>query len=240
MEKSKLQSFINRYYLAGNCEAVILKEQTDSIGCELIDTDQTIVGKIKWNTAPFMKGMLGINHTGALIKMLGALGENITIDVKDAAGKNYAMKISEGSTQATFMLADTTVIPAVPSINAEPQYEISIPVNEEFVSKFIKAKNALPESENFGVDCKDGKVQFIMNYSSINTNRIKFDIQCDADGCKDMDTVCFSSNLFKEILQANRDADTGKLEVSAAGLARVSFSSQTYTATYYLVQLQTA
>ena len=26
MEKSKLQSFINRYYLAGNCEAVILKE----------------------------------------------------------------------------------------------------------------------------------------------------------------------------------------------------------------------
>jgi hypothetical protein len=55
-----------------------------------------------------------------------------------------------------------------------------------------------------------------------------------------MNTVCFSSNLFKEILQANRDADTGKLEVSAAGLARVSFSSQTYTATYYLVQLQTA
>ena len=58
MEKSKLQSFINRYYLAGNCEAVILKEQTDSIGCELIDTDQTIVGKIKWNTKPFMTGML--------------------------------------------------------------------------------------------------------------------------------------------------------------------------------------
>jgi hypothetical protein len=73
---------------------------------------------------PFMKGELGINHTGALIKMLGALNENITIDVKDAAGKNYAMKISEGSTQATFMLADTTVIPAVPAINAEPDYVI--------------------------------------------------------------------------------------------------------------------
>ena len=25
MEKSKLQSFINRYYLAGNCEAVTVK-----------------------------------------------------------------------------------------------------------------------------------------------------------------------------------------------------------------------
>jgi len=126
MEKSKLQSFINRYYLAGNCEAVILKENDNGVGCELIDMDQTVVGKLQWNTTPFMKGELGINHTGSLIKMLSALGENININVQDSPGKNYAMKISEGSTKATFMLADTTVIPAVPAINTEPQYEVTI------------------------------------------------------------------------------------------------------------------
>ena len=53
-----------------------------------------------------------------------------------------------------------------------------------------------------------------------------------------MPVTCFSSNLFKEILNANKDAETGKLEVSAAGLARVTFSSKSYSATYYLVQLQ--
>ena len=111
MEKSKLQSFINRFYLAGNCEAVILNENATGVACELIDMDQTVVGKLQWKTTPFMKGQLGINHTGALIKMLSAVGENINIDVQEAAGKNYAMKISEGSTKATFMLADTTVIP---------------------------------------------------------------------------------------------------------------------------------
>ena len=74
MEKSKLQSLINRYYLAGNCEAVKLKENAEGINCELIDMDQTVVGKIQWKTTPFMKGELGINHTGALIKMLSALG----------------------------------------------------------------------------------------------------------------------------------------------------------------------
>jgi len=47
MEKTKLLGFIGRYHLNGNCEAVILKEQEESIGCELIDMDQTIVGKIK-------------------------------------------------------------------------------------------------------------------------------------------------------------------------------------------------
>ena len=55
-----------------------------------------------------------------------------------------------------------------------------------------------------------------------------------------MNVVCFSSNLFKEILQANKDAETSKLEISEAGLARVTFTSQNYTSTYYLVQLQTA
>ena len=93
MEKSKLQSFINRYYLAGNCEAVILKENETGVGCELIDMDQTVVGKIQWNTTPFMKGMLGINHTGALTKMLSALGEKIEIEVKDAAMLNGMLKI---------------------------------------------------------------------------------------------------------------------------------------------------
>jgi hypothetical protein len=126
MEKSKLQSFINRFYLAGNCEAVILNENATGVACELIDMDQTVVGKLQWKTTPFMKGQLGINHTGALIKMLSAVGENINIDVQEAAGKNYAMKISEGSTKATFMLADTTVIPAVPTINHHMVYHFQL------------------------------------------------------------------------------------------------------------------
>ena len=235
MEKSKLQSFINRYYLAGNCEAVTLKEQTDSINCELIDMDQTIVGKIKWNTKPFMAGMLGINHTGALIKMLGALGENITIDVKDAAGKNYAMKISEGSTQATFMLADTTVIPAVPSINSEPNYEITIPVNDEFISKFIKAKNALPDAKNFAVQVINGQVKFIINYTTVNADNISFEV--GPTNIDNMDPVCFSADKLKEVLVANR-GDSGELKVSPDGLSRIEFKGSDFESTYWLVMLQ--
>ena len=235
MEKSKLQSFINRYYLAGNCEAVTLKEQEASIGCELIDMDQTIVGKIKWNTAPFMKGQLGINHTGALIKMLGALNENINIDVKEAAGKNYAMKISEGSTQATFMLADTTVIPAVPAINAEPDYEVSIPVNDEFISKFIKAKNALPDAKNVAVQITHGQIKFIINYTTVNADNISFEVGTTSNA--DMEPVCFSADKLKEVLVANR-GDSGELKVSPDGLARIDFTGSDFESTYWLVMLQ--
>ena len=235
MEKSKLQSFINRYYLAGNCEAVTLKEAEQSITCELIDMDQTVVGKIKWNTTPFMKGMLGINHTGALIKMLGAVGENINIDVKDAAGKNYAMKISEGTTQATFMLADTTVIPAVPTINAEPDYLVQIAVNEEFISKFIKAKNALPDAKNFAVQVKAGVVKFIINYTTVNSDNITFEVGTSPG--VDMEPVCFSADKLKEVLVANR-GDVGQLHVSPDGLSRIDFIGADFESSYWLVMLQ--
>lgn len=235
MEKSKLQSFINRYYLAGNCEAVKLNENATGVGCELIDVDQTVVGKIQWKTTPFMTGELGINHTGALNKMLSALGENISINVKDAAGKNYAMEITEGSTKATFMLADTTVIPAVPSINAEPNYEIQIPVNEEFISKFIKAKNALPDAKNFAVQVKGGTIKFIINYSTVNADNISFEVGTTTNN--DMDPVCFSADKLKEVLVANR-GDSGELHISPDGLARINFAGADFDSTYWLVMLQ--
>jgi hypothetical protein len=235
MEKSKLQSFINRYYLAGNCEAVILKENADGVGCDLIDQDQTVVGKIQWKTTPFMKGSLGINHTGALTKMLGAVGENIEINVQETGGKNYAMKISEGSTKLTFMLADTTVIPAVPTINAEPDYRVSIDVNDEFITKFIKAKNALPDAKNFAVQVKGSKIIFVINYTTINADNISFEM--GATQVDDMDPICFSADKLKEVLTANR-GDAGQLHVSPDGLARIDFAGTDFQSSYWLVQLQ--
>lgn len=234
MEKSKLVNFISRYYLGGNCEAVTLKENGNGINCDLIDGDQTVVGKIQWNTTPFMKGSLGINHTGALTKMLSAVGENINIDVQEAGGKNYAMKISEGSTKLTFMLADTSVIPAVPTINAEPDYKVSINVDDDFISKFIKAKNALPDAKNFAVQVKNGQIKFIINYTTINADNISFEIAGDAE---EMEPICFSAEKLKEVLTANK-GDMGTLHISPDGLARIDFTGSDFESSYWLVQLQ--
>ena len=234
MEKSKLQSFINRYYLAGNCEAVTVKANGESVNCELIDADQTVVGKIKWKVSPFMNGELGINHTGALTKMLSAVGENIDINVQETQGKNYAMKIKEGSTTMTFMLADTSVIPAVPAINAEPNYNVTLDIDDNFVNKFIKAKNALPDAKNFAVQVQNGKIKFIINYTTINADNVTFDIDGGSDA---MEPICFSADKLKEVLTANK-GDKGVMHVSSDGLARIDVSGTGCDSNYWLVQLQ--
>ena len=141
----------------------------------MIDVDQTVVGKIKWNTIPFAQGQVGVNHTGGLIKMLSAVGDNLDIVVHNTQGKNYAMEIKEGNTKMTFMLADTTVIPSVPIINSEPPYEIDIDIDDEFTNKFIKAKNALPDSSNFAIQVKNGGRNNGIILSSLNSLLIRWD-----------------------------------------------------------------
>ena len=77
----------------------------------------------------------------------------------------------------------------------------------------------------------------ILNYSTLNTNRITWPTSIEGEQ-SDLKATCFSANLFKEILVANKEAETGYIEVSSAGLARVSFTGKDYSSTYYLVQLQ--
>ena len=181
-----------------------------------------------------MSGELGINHTGALTKMLSAVGEKIDIEVQDAQGKNYAMKIQEGTTTMTFMLADTSVIPAVPTINAEPEYQVTIDIDDEFVNKFIKAKNALPDAKNFAVQVQNGKIKFIINYTTINSDNVTFEMD---GGSEAMEPICFSADKLKEVLTANK-GDKGTMHISSDGLARIDFTGTDFDSNYWLVQLQ--
>ena len=237
MKKTELLNYISRYHLAGATTSVKWNASGGSLQSSFITDDQNVIGSVSANI-DLGNQTLGVYATPQLVKMLSAVGDDVEIDVKEIDGKAVSMDISDKEVNMTFMLADLSVIRQVPELKQLPAWNVTVPLDKDFVSRFIKAKNALPESENFGVHSKNGKAEFIVNYSSINTSRIKFEVAGTIN--RDMNVVCFSSNLFKEILQANKDAETSKLEISEAGLARVTFTSQNYTSTYYLVQLQTA
>ena len=137
------------------------------------------------------------------------------------------------------MLADLSVIRQVPAMKQLPDFNVKIKLTKDFADKYVKSKNALPETENFAVESDALGTSMILNYSTMNTNRITWPTTPEGES-SDLKATCFSANLFKEILVANKDAETGYIEVSAAGLARVSFTGKDYSSTYYLVQLQAA
>ena len=238
MKKSDLLNFVGRYHLAGATTSVKWNASDGTLQTEFITDDQNVIGHINASNLDLGNNELGVYATPQLVKMLTAVDEDLTVHVNTVEKTAVSLNANDKDVDMTFMLADLSVIRQVPDLKNTPDWNASIDITDSFRTKFIKAKNALPESENFGIKCSDGTVEMIMNYSSINTNRIKFEIE--APGSTDMGVICFSSTLFKEILQANKDATSGKLEVSSAGLARVTFSSKDYSSTYYLVQLQTS
>lgn len=234
MEKNKFENFLGKYYLAGNTDSakVIIKDKT--LSTSFITTDQNVIGEVTLNSFDSKDAELGVYTTSQLLKLLSALDSDIDISFGEAEGKVYSMNFKDKTTNVTYMLADLSVIRQVPALKTLPDFDCSINITKEFVSKFIKAKNALPESDNFAVQCTNGETNIVINYSSINTNRINFKV--DANSAGDFSPICFSAKIFKEILVAN-DGAQGTLEISSKGLARVTFTNSDYSSTYYLVKL---
>ena len=239
MEKRKLTNFIEKYHLAGNANSVGLDVKDDTLSCEFITDDQNVVGRVTMEDFDIEDVRLGVYNTSQLTKLLTALDDKIDIKVNRADNAAFSINISDISTKVTFMLADMSVIRQVPQMKELPEFNVKIKLTKDFVDKFIKSKNALPETENFAVESGAAGTKMILNYSTLNTNRITWPTVPEGEA-SDLKATCFSANLFKEILVANKDAETGYIEVSSAGLARVSFTGKDYSSTYYLVQLQAA
>ena len=239
MEKRKLTNFIEKYHLAGNANSVGLDVKDNTLSCEFITDDQNVVGRVTMEDFDIEDVRLGVYNTSQLTKLLTALDDKIDIKVNRADNAAFSINISDISTKVTFMLADMSVIRQVPQMKELPEFNVKIKLTKDFVDKFIKSKNALPETENFAVESGAAGTKMILNYSTLNTNRITWPTVPEGEA-SDLKATCFSANLFKEILVANKDAETGYIEVSSAGLARVSFTGKDYSSTYYLVQLQAA
>jgi hypothetical protein len=237
MDKSKFIGFVNRYYLGGNTDSAKLVVEENKLSTKFISTDQNVIGDVTLNTFNTQDAELGVYATSQLLKMLSAVDENMDVSYGEIDKKIYSMNFKDKSTNVTYMLADLSVIRQVPNLKSLPDFDVKIELNKDFSNNFKKAANALPESDNFGVESNGTETKIIINHSSVNTNRIVF--TTETKEAVAIDTVCFSAKLFKEILNANADA-TGMLEVSSKGLARVTFTNADYTATYYLVKLTIA
>jgi len=236
MEKSKFIGFLNRYSLGGNTDSAKLIVNDKTLSTKFISTDQNVIGEVTLNAFDLPNAELGVYQTAQLQKLLSAVDEQMDVNLNIVEGKTYSVNFKDKATSITYMLADMAVIRQVPNLKTLPDFEVKIDLNKEFSSNFKKAVGAV-DSENFGVECNLGETKVIVNYSSVNTNRVVFNATTTESA--DMQVTCFSAKLLKEIINANSDA-VGTLEVSSKGLAKVSFTSTDYSSTYYLVKLTVA
>ena len=157
MEKKKLISFIDKYHLAGNANSVKLEIKDKTMHCKFITDDQNVIGSVTMKGFDVDDCILGVYATSQLTKLLTALDNEIDLKINKSNSSAFSINVSDKTTKVTFMLADLSVIRQVPDLKNTPDWNATIDLDATFINKFIKAKNALPESENFGIKCSSGK-----------------------------------------------------------------------------------
>lgn len=239
MEKSKFERFISKYNLGGTCESVTYIVAGSLASTRAISDDKNVLCEVSGPSFGFSEGSYAVYDTTKLRSLLGVLGENLTVTAKKSSDKVIGVTFNDGSTDATFVLADESVIPSVPELKKLPPFEMELSMNEHFVTTFIKAKSALSEVETFTVTStgEGNTADVILGYSSMNTNRVT--IKADTQSPVSLSPIAFSAKYLREILVANKDAKGGTLEISSKGLARTSFTVDNIKSTYYLVQIDT-
>jgi len=240
MEKQSLSRFVSKYNLSGLVESVKWESKDGSLTTSFISDDKSVLGSVSMKEFEASDSEFGVYDTTKLTKMLSVLGNDVDFSMNDIDGKPVSLKFKDGSTSVNYMLADLSVIPNVPDLKQLPEFDTEIKLDSNFISKFIKAKGALADENNFTFTCgngKNGSGQIILGYSNINTNRINIDVDCTCSKDK-VEPISFSATYLKEILVANKEATDATLKISSQGLAHISFEVDNYESNYYLVEIQ--
>ena len=236
ISKKVISDIVSKYSLGNNIEKVKWVVTDDKFTINFINDSKNLVGYVEYRKDIGLKpGDYGIFNTSQLIKCLNILDGDILVDATTSklnmADTNYDIK---------FNLADPAVIPNVPSIDDSDDWSVSFEVSDEFITRFVKSKDALSELDTFTVETRDGfnGEELVFTVGTNITNTIEFTVE-NATINESFEAVPFDSNLLKEILKANRTYHSGEIRINKKGLldAHLHHGDNLYTG-YYLVRRQ--
>ena len=235
MQKTKLDRFIQKYNLNGNVNSVKWTSKDDTLATTFVTSDKSLMGSVTVDNVQFDEGDVGIYTTDLLQKLLGVLGDDVTLNISKFGDKAVSLKVQNGTVSIDYTLSDLSVIPDPPTLKRVPEFQTNIKIDSHFIETFIKGKSALSDAETFTLTTGD-ETQVVIGYASTNTNRVNIPVETTKNGLTD--NISFNANLFRDVLSANKECTSAVLEVSNDGLLRINFKVDDYNSTYYLVATQ--
>ena len=236
VSKKVISDIVSKYSLGNSIERVKWIITDEKLIIHFINDSKNLVGYVDYRKNIGLKpGDYGIFNTSQLIKCLNILDGDILVDATSSK-----LNLADTSYDIKFNLADPAVIPNVPDVsNNSEEWSVVFEANDEFITRFVKSKDALSELETFTVETREGfnGEELVFTVGTNITNTIEFTVEATIN--ESFGPVPFDSNLMKEILKANRDYHTGEIRINKKGLLDAHFhcGNDLYTG-YYLVRLQ--
>lgn len=247
MTKTQLETFIKKYSLGGLNNEVRWTAKSGVLKMVEITSDKKLMTAVDLNNFDaFNDAELVVPNTGELKAMLSPLSDNITIELEKGQEEDskriVSMYLSDDQTRSIYQTGDGDHLQSKPKLITIPEYDVEIRLTEDFITRFTKAKSALPNVTNFTLimSKKKNKLEMVIGHSSNNnTNRIVLEL--DKEVVKGKDTIkaptSFSADVLKEILAANSEVEDAVFRVSEQGLAHIEFVTNDFTSKYYMIKI---
>ncbi len=235
ISKKVISDIVSKYSLGNVIEKVKWVVEDGKLLINFVNDSKVLLGYVEYrDDIGLKKGNYGIFNTSQLIKCLNILDGDILMEAS-----NSKLNIADTNYEIKFGLSKPEVLPKVPEMKGENNFSVSFSVNDEFITRFVKSKDALSDLEIFTVETREGFTgeELVFTIGTTITNSIEFSVEADIK--ESFSSIPFDSNLFKEILKANKNYHSGEIRINKNGLIDAHFhcGGPLYTG-YYLVRKQ--
>lgn len=239
INKLTLQSIISKYYLGEN-ESVKWSTKDKTLSIDFVSPNKEVIGNVTCQNFPLEDSELAIFDTKKLNNLVNITLGDVILELEKTNKIFTKLNISDEHFNLSYALADLLLIAKVGTVN-EPEWDVKLEFDpeENQVLNLIKAKNALSEVDNMIIStekdlddvltCKftfgdehghNNKITYNM-YGEINTEDLK---------------LPFNSNMFRTILNANKDMESGCMYLSSKGLMKLEFQVGDISSEYFMVR----
>jgi hypothetical protein len=235
ISKLELQAIIEKYHLKGLIENV--KWEIDSnkkLTINFMAPTREMIGSLTHSGFPLPESEIGISNTTQLDKLLSITSGDLILDYAKEGKVISKLLIADQQFNLNYSLADLLTVPKPGSYNGPEEYDIETAIDNEITTALVKAKNALPNSENVVIKPSLNGLEFTFGGDVEYANKVSYSIQ-NIDLTGKTFTLTYNSDLLKEILVANKNADSSKLYVNSSGLMKIEFNYKNLQSKYYLV-----
>ena len=237
INKLKLQSIINKYYLGTN-ESVKWDIKDNSLNIEFMTPSKDVIGNLNCNDFELEDSKLAIYDTKKLQNLISICSGDLLLEFEKTKEIYTKLNISDLNFNLSYALSDPLLINKVGNVT-EAEWVVDLDLTSEDISNIIKAKSALAQVDNMLITTttnldEEDVIEIVFGDESGHNNKITYQISGDI---KETDIkLPFNSDMFKTILYANKDMEGGKLLLSSMGLMKLSFELDGISSNYYMIR----
>jgi hypothetical protein len=237
VNKSTLTSVISKYYLNGLNNQVKWRIKDNQLTVYAGDNGR--VCKVVHNNFNLEDAELGIFDTHKLSKLLSITNGELSISLEKIKAVYTKMHIADLNFDLTYSLADILILGKNTYYEDPDECEIQIDLTREDISHLIKAKSALADVNNMLITSTtdfDGVnvCEIIFGDNTGFSNKITYQLRGNIT--KGDIQIPFDSDIFKDILSANKDMESGTLKISEVGMLKLNFVTEETESEYFIAR----